>query len=88
MHQLKKGLCQALFGFRHISSVSDLFLNTTTSYCGLEFMLVDGGINSEHTGINIIMLNYSYHGILATEYEELKNKMKPLWAQFLQWKTP
>ena len=74
-----------MFGFRHISSVSDLFLNTTTSYCGLEFMLVDGGINSEHTGINIIMLNYSYHGILATEYEELKNKMKPLWSQFSQW---
>ena len=39
-------------------------------YCGLNFMLVDGGINSEHTGINNIMFNYSYHGILATEYEE------------------
>ena len=51
-------------------------------------MLVDGGIHSEHTGINNIMFNYSFHGILATEYEELKNKMQPLWAQCLQWKTP
>ena len=50
-------------------------------------MLVNGGINSEHTDINNIMFNYFYHGILATEYEELK-KMQPLWAQFLQWKTP
>ena len=51
-------------------------------------MLVVGGINSEHTGINNIKFNYSYHGILATEYEELKYKMQPLWAQFLHWKTP
>lgn len=34
-------------------------------------MLVDGGINSEHIGINNIMSNYSYHCILATKYEEL-----------------
>ena len=74
----KKGLCQALFGFRHISSVYNLFLNTTILYCGLKFMLVDGGINSEHIGINNIMFNYSYHSILATEYEELKTKMQPL----------
>ena len=47
-----------------------------------------GGINSEHAGINNIMFNYFYHSILATEYEELKNKMQPLWSQFLQWKTP
>ena len=45
-------------------------------------MLVDGGIHSEHTGINNITFNYSSHVILATEYEELKNKMQPLWAQF------
>ena len=51
-------------------------------------MLVDGGINSEHIGINNIMFNYSYHGKAATEYEELKTKMQPLWAQFSQWKTP
>ena len=51
-------------------------------------MLVVGGINSEHIGINGIMFNYSDHNILATKYEELKNKMQPLWAQFLQWKTP
>ena len=37
-------------------------------------MLVVRRINSEHIGINNIMFNYSYHGILATEYEELKNK--------------
>ena len=51
-------------------------------------MLVVGGINSEHIGINSIMFNNSVHGILATEYEDVKNKMQPLWAQFLQWKTP
>ena len=51
-------------------------------------MLVAEGINSKLTGINNIMLNYSYHSILATEYEELKYKMQPLWAQFLHWKTP
>ena len=51
-------------------------------------MLVDEGINSEHIGINNIMFNYSYDGILATEYEELKTKMQLLWAQFSQWKTP
>ena len=81
MHQFFfffKGLCQALFRFRHISSVYDLFLNTTIFYCGLKFMLVDGGINSEHIGINNVMFNYFYHGILATEYEELKTKMQPL----------
>ena len=83
----KKGLCQALFRFRHISSIYNLFLNTTICDCGLKFMLVDGGINSEHIGINNIMFTYCYHGILATEYEELKNKMHPLWAQFLQQKT-
>ena len=38
-------------------------------------MLVDGEINSEHIGINDTMFNYFYHGILATEYEKLKNKM-------------
>ena len=43
-------------------------------------MLVVGGMNSEHIGINNIMFNYSYHGTLAIEYEELKNTMKPLWA--------
>ena len=48
---------------------------------------IHGGINSEHTGINNIMLNYSHHGISATEHEELKKKIQPLWAQFLQWKT-
>ena len=47
-------------------------------YCGLKFMLVDVGINSEHTGINNIMFNYSFHRTLATEYEELKTKMQPL----------
>ena len=41
-------------------------------------MLVDVGINSEHTGINNIMFNYSFHRTLATEYEELKTKMQPL----------
>ena len=51
-------------------------------------MLVDGGISSEHTGINNVMFDYSYHRILAIEYEKLKNKMQPLWAQFLQWKIP
>ena len=25
------------------------------------------------------MFNYSYQGILATEYDELKTKMQPLW---------
>ena len=34
--------------------------------------------NSEDNGINNIMFNYSYHSILATEYEELKTKMQPL----------
>ena len=38
--------------------------------------------------INNIMFNYSYHSILATDYEELKHKMQPLWTQFSQWKTP
>ena len=38
-------------------------------------MLVDVGINSEHTGINNIMFNYSFHRTLATEYEELKTKI-------------
>ena len=76
----KKGLCQALFGFTHISSVYNVFLNTTILCCGLKFILIDGGINSEHIDINNIMFNYSYHGILATEYEELKTKMQPLWA--------
>ena len=51
-------------------------------------MLVDGRINSEHIGMNNIMFNYSYLGISVTEYEELKTKMQPLWAQFSQWKTP
>ena len=51
-------------------------------------MLVDGGINSEHIRINIIMFNYFYHVILATEYEEMKTKMQPSWAQFSHWKTP
>ena len=51
-------------------------------------MLVDGGINSEHIGINNIMFNYSYHHIMAIEYGELETIMQPLWAQFLQWKTP
>ena len=74
----KKGLCQALFGFTHISSVYNVFLNTTILCCGLKFILIDGGINSEHIDINNIMFNYSYHGILATEYEELKTKMQPL----------
>ena len=59
----------------------------TYFYFGLKSMLVDGGINFEH-GMNNIMFNYSYHGILATEYEELKTKIQPLWAQFLQWKMP
>ena len=45
-------------------------------------MLVDGRINSEHIGMNNIMFNYSYLGISVTEYEELKTKMQPLWAQF------
>ena len=84
----KKGLCQALFGFRHTCSVHNLLLNTTIFYCGLKFLLVFGGINSEHIGINNIMLNYSYYGILAAEYEELKNKMQPLLAHFSHWKTP
>ena len=50
-------------------------------------MLVDGRINSKHIGIND-MFNYAYHGILATEYEEQKNKIQPLWTQSLQWETP
>ena len=37
-------------------------------------MLVDGGINSEHNGLNNIMFNYSYDGILANEYEVLTTK--------------
>ena len=45
-------------------------------------MLVDGRINSEHIGMNNIMFNYSYLGISVTEYEELKTKMQPFWAQF------
>ena len=85
MHQFKKkGLSQALFGFRPISSVLIYFFNTTMFTVVLTFMVVDGGINSEHAGIDNIMLNYSHHGTLATEYEELKNKMQSLWAQFLQ----
>ena len=50
-------------------------------------MLVDEGFNSEHIGINNVF-NYSYHSILATEYEELNTKMQPLWARFSRWKTP
>ena len=78
MHQLKKnkGLCQTLFGLRYRSFVHILKYNYF--YCGLKFMLVVVGINSEHTGINNIMFNYSFHRTLATEYEELKTKMQPL----------
>ena len=45
-------------------------------------------INSVYTCKNNIMLHYSHHNVLVTEYEELKNKMQSLWAKFLQWKTP
>ena len=31
------------------------------------------------------MFTYCYHGILATEYEDLTTKMQPLWSQFSQW---
>ena len=51
-------------------------------------MLVVGGINSERAGINNIIFNDFYCGVVATECEEQKNKMQPLWTQFLQWKTP
>ena len=49
-------------------------------------MLVDGGINYEHTGISNILFNYSYHSILASEFEELKNKMLQLRAKFFSGK--
>ena len=74
---LKKGLCQALFGFRHKFCLQFIFEYNYFN-CGLKFMLVDVGINSEHTGINNIMFNYSFHRTLATEYEELKTKMQLL----------
>ena len=48
----KKGLHQALFSFWDIGSV--YIFKHNYFYCGLKFMLVDVGINSEHIGINII----------------------------------
>ena len=38
-------------------------------------MLVVGGINSERTGMNNIIFNDFSCGVVATEYEEQKNKM-------------
>ena len=83
MHQLKKKR-----DFVKLSSDSDkevlfsLLVNTTFFYFLLWF--------KNYIGINYIMFNYSYRDILVTGigYEELKNKMQLIWAQFLLWKTP
>lgn len=63
-----------MWRFKHLFSHYNLFFSTTIFLCGFKFTLVGGGINSEQTGINNFVFNYSLQDIFATEYEELKEK--------------